>query len=177
MVQGKAFVVRMWEMEWQAVLAFEPRVTGRGQSVRLERERPPPAANESEEELPPQPVSKLQSQSFGLSHKCFFGCVNFCYPISYHSKSCCALWLGSECAGQRLAGHQLHAEVVLFPINDLANETVKVAGGATQQRTVVVTLESTKVMNVLKCMKKGSLILKRSLIHQIFKGQRLPERH
>lgn len=60
-VQGKAFVVRMWEQEWQAVLACELRVTEREQTVRLERERSPPAAPESEEELGPVgPLSELQ---------------------------------------------------------------------------------------------------------------------
>lgn len=60
-------------MEWQTAPAFALRVTGRGQTVRLDRERLPPAANEREVKLVPQPVSKLQSHSFGLLHKRFFG--------------------------------------------------------------------------------------------------------
>lgn len=73
------------------------------------------------------------------------GGVNCCCTVSYNSKSCCALWWGVNVlfSAWQVTSHP--AESVLFAINELASETVRMAGGASQQRAEVVSVESTKV--------------------------------
>lgn len=78
-VQGKAFIERMWETEWQAVQAFELGVRGRGQTVRLKKVWLL-GSRRVEKELNPQQVHKCQSQSFA---KMLSGKNNFSCPISY----------------------------------------------------------------------------------------------
>lgn len=142
-VRSTAFVVRMWEMEWQAVLAFELRVTGRGQTVRLESKRLPLATNESKEELGFATCQQAQESFFCFFFLCKCFLVTFCCPISYNSKSCCVCgkkWMCWSASGRSPAIMWRWCSFYIWT----GRWTVKVAGGAKQYRTVVVTLESTE---------------------------------